>query len=111
MAAAGLRRRKIELLLEDLDQIPTLPGLAHHVLGIATAEHPGFEERAVRRITMRHFGLKADPRVERHGDQPHILELIPIIESHGIALFMGDAGIREPQRQASGCTAASRACQ
>jgi len=40
MAAAGLRRRKIELLLEDLDQIPTLPGLAHHVLGIATAEHP-----------------------------------------------------------------------
>jgi len=40
MPAAGLKRRKIELLLEDLDQVPTLPGLAHHVLTVATTEHP-----------------------------------------------------------------------
>jgi len=40
MPAVGLKRRKIELLLEDLDQVPTLPGLAHHVLTVATAEQP-----------------------------------------------------------------------
>jgi len=40
MPAVGLKRRKIELLLEDLDQAPTLPGLAHHVLTVATAEKP-----------------------------------------------------------------------
>ena len=40
MPAVGLKRRKIELLLEDLDQVPTLPGLAHHVLAVATAENP-----------------------------------------------------------------------
>jgi putative nucleotidyltransferase with HDIG domain len=40
MPAVGLKRRKIELLLEDLDQIPTLPGLAHHVLTVATDEKP-----------------------------------------------------------------------
>ncbi len=40
MPAVGLKRRKIELLLEDLDQVPTLPGLARHVLMVATAEKP-----------------------------------------------------------------------
>ena len=40
MPAVGLKRRKIELLLEDLDQVPTLPGLARHVLTVATAEKP-----------------------------------------------------------------------
>jgi len=41
MPAVGLRRRKIELLLEGMDQLPTLPGLAHHVLSVATADRPG----------------------------------------------------------------------
>ena len=40
MPAVGLRRRKIELLLEDLDQVPTLPGLACHVLSVVTNERP-----------------------------------------------------------------------
>jgi len=40
MPAVGLKRRKIELLLEDLDQVPTLPGLAHHVLTVSAAEKP-----------------------------------------------------------------------
>jgi len=40
MPAVGLKRRKIELLLEDLDQVPTLPGLACHVLTVAVAEKP-----------------------------------------------------------------------
>lgn len=40
MPAVGIRRRKIELLLENVDQLPTLPGLAHHVLSVATADHP-----------------------------------------------------------------------
>jgi len=40
MPALGLRRRKIEMLLEDLDQVPTLPGLACHVLAVATTDRP-----------------------------------------------------------------------
>jgi signal transduction histidine kinase/HD-like signal output (HDOD) protein len=38
MAASGLQRRKIDILLEGVDQLPTLPGVAHHVLGLALAE-------------------------------------------------------------------------
>lgn len=40
MPAVGLRRRKIEMLLEDLDQVPTLPGLACHVLSVVTNDRP-----------------------------------------------------------------------
>ncbi|MFO8012471.1 MAG: HDOD domain-containing protein [Phycisphaerae bacterium] len=53
MPAAGLKRRKIELLLEDLDQVPTLPGLAHHVLTVATGEKPSRRDLQM--------ALEADP--------------------------------------------------
>ncbi|HUU09868.1 MAG TPA: HDOD domain-containing protein [Phycisphaerae bacterium] len=40
MPASGLQRRKIELLLDGVDQLPTLPGVAFHVLELAMADHP-----------------------------------------------------------------------
>jgi len=40
MAATGLTRRKIELMLDDLEGLPSLPGLVQHVLRTAAAEHP-----------------------------------------------------------------------
>jgi len=40
MAAAGLQRRKVELLLEEVDHLPTLPGVSLHVLPLAMADTP-----------------------------------------------------------------------
>ena len=45
MAATGLQRRKVEMLLDSLERLPTLPGVAHQVLALAMADHPN-----VRRI-------------------------------------------------------------
>jgi signal transduction histidine kinase/HD-like signal output (HDOD) protein len=40
MAATGLQRRKVEMLLDSVDRLPTLPGVAHQVLSLAMAEQP-----------------------------------------------------------------------
>ena len=40
MAATGLQRRKIDVLLDDVDQLPTIPGVAQHVLALAMASPP-----------------------------------------------------------------------
>ncbi len=40
MAAAGLQRRKVELLLEEVDHLPTLPGVSLHVLPLVMADTP-----------------------------------------------------------------------
>jgi len=40
MAATGLERRKIELLLDRVQRLPTLPGIAYHVLPLAMADRP-----------------------------------------------------------------------
>jgi len=40
MSASGLQRRKIEVLLDEVDQLPTLPGVAHHLLALLGADHP-----------------------------------------------------------------------
>jgi signal transduction histidine kinase/HD-like signal output (HDOD) protein len=40
MAASGLQRRKIEVVVEEVDSLPTLPGVAHHLLSLLTAERP-----------------------------------------------------------------------
>jgi len=40
MAASGIKRRKIELMLDDLEGLPSLPGLVQHALRTAAAEHP-----------------------------------------------------------------------
>ncbi|MBE3134893.1 MAG: HDOD domain-containing protein, partial [Acidobacteria bacterium] len=39
MVASGLQRRRIELLLDKVDYLPTLPGVALHLLPRVTAEH------------------------------------------------------------------------
>jgi signal transduction histidine kinase/HD-like signal output (HDOD) protein len=44
MAATGLQRRKIDVLLDDLDQLPTIPGVGHHVLSLAMASPPSRRE-------------------------------------------------------------------
>jgi len=40
MGASGLERRKIEVLLDELDALPTLPGVAHRLLSILAAPRP-----------------------------------------------------------------------
>ena len=40
MAASGLQRRKIEVLLDKVDQLPTLPGVARRLLLLLIDEHP-----------------------------------------------------------------------
>ena len=40
MAATGLQRRKIEVLLDQVEHLPLLPGLAHHLLPLALADRP-----------------------------------------------------------------------
>ncbi|HUU93849.1 MAG TPA: HDOD domain-containing protein [Phycisphaerae bacterium] len=40
MAPAGIQRRKVELLLEEVDHLPTLPGVSLHVLPLAMADTP-----------------------------------------------------------------------
>ena len=40
MAAAGLQRRKVELLLEEVEHLPTLPGVSLHVLPLVMASPP-----------------------------------------------------------------------
>ena len=44
MAPSGLQRRKIEVLLDQVEQLPTLPGVARHLLGLLTSESPGRRE-------------------------------------------------------------------
>jgi signal transduction histidine kinase/HD-like signal output (HDOD) protein len=39
MAASGLQRRKIEVLLDKVDQLPTLPGVARRLLPLLVEEH------------------------------------------------------------------------
>jgi len=39
MAGSGLQRRKIEILLDKVDQLPTLPGVARHLLTLLLADH------------------------------------------------------------------------
>jgi signal transduction histidine kinase/HD-like signal output (HDOD) protein len=39
MAASGLQRRKIEVLLDKVDRLPTLPGVARHLLPLLVQEH------------------------------------------------------------------------
>jgi len=41
MAASGLQRRRIELLLDKVDRLPTLPGVGLHLLGQVMADRPG----------------------------------------------------------------------
>jgi signal transduction histidine kinase len=40
MTSSGIQRRKIELLLDGVERLPTLPGVAQHVLPLAMAERP-----------------------------------------------------------------------
>ena len=40
MAVTGLQRRKVELLLEQVDHLPTLPGVTLHVLPLVMADDP-----------------------------------------------------------------------
>jgi signal transduction histidine kinase/HD-like signal output (HDOD) protein len=44
MSASGLQRRKIEVLLDEVDQLPTLPGVAHRLLTLLTSDHPNRRE-------------------------------------------------------------------
>ena len=39
MAGSGLQRRKIEVLLDKVDQLPTLPGVARHLLSLLLTDH------------------------------------------------------------------------
>ena len=40
MAASGLQRRKIDVLLDEVEQLPTLPGVGHHLFGLALSDPP-----------------------------------------------------------------------
>jgi len=40
MGASGLQRRKIEVLLDEVDSLPTLPGVAHRLLSTLAAPRP-----------------------------------------------------------------------
>jgi len=40
MGASGFQRRKIELLLDEVDALPTLPGIAHRLLSVLAAPQP-----------------------------------------------------------------------
>ena len=40
MGASGLQRRKIEVLLDEVDSLPTLPGVAHRLLSVLSAPRP-----------------------------------------------------------------------
>ncbi len=40
MTSSGIQRRKIELLVDSVEHLPTLPGVAHHVLPLAMADRP-----------------------------------------------------------------------
>lgn len=38
MSASGLQRRKIDVLLDEVDHLPTLPGVGHHVIGLVMSD-------------------------------------------------------------------------
>jgi len=40
MGASGLQRRKIEVLLDEVDALPTLPGIAHRLLSVLASPQP-----------------------------------------------------------------------
>ena len=40
MAPTGLQHRKIELLLDGVERLPTLPGVAHRLLQLLTSDRP-----------------------------------------------------------------------
>jgi len=44
MAAAGLQRRKIEVLLDTVDRLPVLPGVVRRLLPLAATDHPNRRE-------------------------------------------------------------------